>query len=165
MPVERGPQINLRSALVIGLTGAVVAGLLFVFVSWLASTGGVDVQLGDDVFRAGRTQERADSIAEDGPILFGDVAGGTRDIYLQHLGDEPDEGWVAFDARRPGAPRECFLQWSPDDREFVDPCDGSVFPADGEGLPRYPVLLVDDGRRLEVDLRGTSATTTTTPSP
>ena len=52
-------------------------------------------------------------IAEGGPVLFSDVAGGSRDIILQHLGTDPDSGWLAFEARRAGQDRRCFFEWRP----------------------------------------------------
>lgn len=185
MPVERGPKIDLRNALILGVSGVFIAGALFVFVTWMAGTGGVEVQLGDDVFEAGGTERIAAEIDDRGPILYSDVAGGTRDLYVNHLSDDPAEGWVAFAAQQPGAARECFLVWQPADaggaagREaaeageeaggvstdgvFVDQCDGAEFPPDGAGLPQYAVFVEDDGQTLVVDLNGVRTTTTTGP--
>jgi hypothetical protein len=160
MPVERGPQINLRSALVLGLSGVFVAGALFVFVAWLAGSGGVEVQLGDDEFENLQTERIAAEIADRGPILFSDVAGGDRDIILQHLGDDLEHGWLAFDAQQPGADRSCFFAWNPDDEVFVETCDGTVLPPDGGDQPTYEVYLVDEGERLVVDLNDVRSTTT-----
>jgi hypothetical protein len=174
MPVERGPQINLRTALILAVSGVVMVGLLFGLVLWLSSTGGVEVQLGDDEFENLDTSEMAEEVADRGPILFSDVGGGSRDIYLQHLSTELGEGWLAFSAQQPGAPRECVLVWTPDEDSgestegggiFVDPCDGAEFPADGDGLTQYPVYLEDDDETLVVDLNNVRATTTTTTGP
>ncbi len=164
MPVERGPRYNTRSGLILGVTAAVLAGGLFLLFSWLSSTGKVEVRLGDDVFEAGRTDRIATEIADRGPILYSDVAGGTRDLYLNHLGDEPDEGWVAFSAQQPGAARDCFLRWSDEEGVFVDECDGAEFPPDGEGLTRYEVFLEDDGEQVVVDINGVRSATTTPPT-
>jgi len=89
-------------------------------------------------------------IARDGPILYADAAGGRRDIWLQHLGGDPAGGWFAFDARRPGAGRDCTLQWQAPAAVFLDPCDGTIVEGHGEGLPAYEVRI-DDGE-LIVDL-------------
>jgi hypothetical protein len=166
MPVERGPQINLRSALILAFSGLIMVGLLFGLVLWLSNTGGVEVQLGDDEFENLDTSEMAEEIADRGPILFSDVGGGSRDIFLQHLSDELDEGWVAFAARQPGSPRDCVLQWQPgadgEPGTFLDPCDGSTIPADGGDLPSYAVYLEDEGETLVIDINDIRATTTTT---
>jgi len=134
----------------LGVTGVVIGLVVLGGLAVLASRGDVKLQ-GDPVFDAGRTDSQAPAIARDGPILLGDVAGGDRDVYLQHLGTDEDRGWVAFDTRAPGAARNCAVRWVPDDQAFEDPCTGDRYPPSGEGLRQYPVS-VDDGR-LRVDLR------------
>lgn len=141
-------------AVVVGF--AVLLGL-----SILSSSGSVDIRLGDERFPVGQTQRLADRIAEDRrPFLFSDVSGGgTRDIYLQHLGETPEVGWLAFAARAPGqADRRCVLDWDLAAQELVDPCSEQRYPGDGSGLTRYPVE-VDDGQ-LYVDLRPEQPSTT-----
>ena len=140
-------RLSTGQAITLGVI-AVLLGLgLLVGFSYLASEGTIDVNLGDREFNAGRADSQADAIDRDGPVLFSDVAGGGRHIWLQHVGDDLDEGWyaIATDAR-PGCP----VEW--DGERFVD-CDGERYPADGEGLTRY-VVRVDDGR-LYVDLSQT----------
>jgi hypothetical protein len=146
-PVERRTRSATTTAVLVGIAG-VVAGLgLVVFVVNLASRGGenFEVRLGDDRFSAGQVYDRAASIERDGPILFPDVAGGDRDIILQHLGDEPEEGWHALSAQPIGKPRDCVLEWQADAGEFTD-CDGERYPADGDhpDLLGYPVVLEDN---------------------
>ena len=151
MPVARGPQINARSAVLVGLTGVVVALLLGGLVIWLAaSSDTVDVRLGDRDFDAGHVG--AISAAINGPILYSDV--GTRrsrDIVVQHLGTDVETGWLAFAARRAEDQRDCFLQWQPDNREFrltsaTDTvCDDVTVDEAGTGLQHY-VTEVRDGR-------------------
>ena len=160
MPVERGPALNMRSAIVLGVSAVIIAGALFVVASILTGSGNVEVQLGDDEFENLRTDRISAEIADRGPILFSDVAGCSRDIILQHLGDDPTEGGIAFDAQQPGAERSCFLEWQPDDEIFVDTCDGTEFPADGGDQPSYDVYLEEDGERLVVDLNDVRSTAT-----
>jgi hypothetical protein len=144
--------VGARRSVVAGVAGVVVALALVWGVVLVASSGDVEVRLGDDVFRAGRVERLAGAVERDGPIAIPDASPDRRrDIYLQHLGGSDDEGWVAFAAQAPGADRSCFLSWDPDDEELVDPCDGRRYPADGEGLTRYPTQ-VEDGL-LTVDLR------------
>jgi hypothetical protein len=150
-PVEKRTSRSTTTAVLVAIAG-VIAGLgLMLFMVNIASQGGDSVQLrlGDERFDAGNVEARAESIAVDGPILFADVGGGDRDIYLQHVGDDPDTGWYAFSAAAPGKPRDCFLEWQADREEFED-CDGDVFPADGEGLTVYPVAI--EGGTLLVDI-------------
>lgn len=153
MPVKPPRQRNTRSIVlgIAGLAAGIIAVLaLFVIaIPSLTESNQIEVRLGDDVFVAGNAEARAIAIAADGPILLADVASGDRDVYLQHLGDNPDEGWMVFDARRPGTSRDCTLVWS--DGEFTDPCDGTTVAADGGGLNSYRVE-VDDDDRVIIDL-------------
>ena len=142
--------------------GAVLAAaLLFAVVARAMSTRSTTESGGDSArvstFDVGRATDRAATIARNGPILFPDPRGGTLDIYVQHLGDKD---WVAFEARAGGAPRRCVLRWEQGARQFVDPCDGRIFPADGTGLVTFPTEVNDKGR-LIVDLSRPS----TSPSP
>ncbi len=150
MPVARGLSLRPKRAIVVGVVG-VIAGVALVWgMSRLAGTGEVTVRLGDDTFEAGDPAEMSRVIARDGPLLYPDLAGGNRDIFLQHLGTSPADGWFAFDARRPGAGRDCTLVWQPAAGVFTDPCDGTVTDANGEGLPVYEVRITDGD--LIVDL-------------
>lgn len=134
---------------------AVVAGL---GVGWLilqlASSGQADVRLGDAEFNAGYSEVLAGAIDDgDGqPLIFNDLVGGDRDIYVQHRGGALDEGWSAFETRVPGTD-DCFAEWDGDERVFRSTCDEAVtFPADGDGLTAYPTRISTD-ERLIVDLR------------
>lgn len=159
-PVEPGPKVNARSALIVGIAGVVVGVALFGLVSCLANRGDVvEVRLGDETFDAGDVDRIAAEVAERGPILYPDLVGRSRAIFVNHLGGDPEEGWVAFDAVAPNADRECVLEWDADDEVFVDPCGDATFPPDGEGLPQYPAD-VDDGHVI-IDLNAAFRTTTT----
>jgi hypothetical protein len=160
-PVEKGFRPGARSALLVAIGGVLAGLLLFAFVLWLVERGdeveGFDIRLGDDMFEDVEAERTAERIAEDGPIIFGDPAKGERPIYLQHIGDEPDEGWVAFDAIAPGCDES--LTWDAEEEVFVDPCTDETYPPDGEGLTTYPAE-VEDGKVI-VDLNASFRTTTT----
>jgi hypothetical protein len=68
---------------------------------------------------------------------------------------------LAFDARKPGAPRECYLEWQRDRGVFVDLCDGSEVSADGAGLRQYPAVVNSDGK-VVIDFNASPDTSTTT---
>lgn len=137
--------------MILGIAGVAFGVALLWGLAYLTSRGDVDPQLGDDLFEAGRTDSLADAIERNGPIPFSDVAGGNRDIFVQHLGPTDDDGWLAFSAQPPGAGRECSLSFLMVDEEFDDPCSGRRYPSDGEGLTQYPTTVTD--ARLQVDLR------------
>lgn len=141
-----------RRAVLAGVLGVASAALAVGLLVVLAGRADdARVNLGDETFVVGDAEVLAARIdADDGtPLLFQDLVGGTRDIWVQHVGAEPDEGWVAFRASAPGSPRSCQLRWAGD--RFRDPCTDRTFPGDGAGLEAFPVT-VEDGR-VVVDLR------------
>ncbi|HEX6417952.1 MAG TPA: hypothetical protein VFZ77_05635 [Acidimicrobiales bacterium] len=157
-------------ALAVAAAGVVLALLVAFGVAQMASQGRVDVRLGSDTFAEQDAERAARKIAEGGPILYPDAAGRDRDIVLQHLGDDPEEGWIALAARPPGVSRACTIQSRDRDEPFrlldaggdvSDDCDGREFPPDGTGLPSYPVTVDADGK-LDVDLNAASRATSTT---
>lgn len=109
------------------------------------------VQPDSAIFAFGDAEEFASTIARDGPLLFQDAASGDRDIWIQHQGDDASTGWSAFAVRTAGADRECFVEWNATDRTFVDICDGTTYPEDGDGLDQYSIGVDGDGN-LTVDL-------------
>jgi len=139
-------------ALVLSATLAVIAAVLFgIFVVNLFSSSG-STGLGDSTFDV-NASFLASKVAEDGPVLFQDLLGGDRDIYVQHLGTDVKEGWLAFKATGPGQPRACTLAWDPAVRVFRDVrCKtDAIFPADGAGLEQYKTAV--RGNKLVVDFR------------
>jgi hypothetical protein len=161
MPVARGPQINARSAVLVGLSAVVVAGVILVFVVWLAGqSGDVEIQLGDRDFRDINAAGLAEEVAAGGPILWSDVAGGERDIILNHLGDDPQRGWHAFDARPTGETRDCNFEWDdsidlfvllPDTDDAVCSNGTATATGEGDGVTIYPVDVVDGGLRVDIN--------------
>jgi hypothetical protein len=160
MPVAPGRGHAGRALTVAGVGVAVALGLAFL-VAQAASRGDVKINLGDDRFKAGQVENITRAIAkEDGlPLLFPDLVSRGRNMYVQHLDDDPDEGWVAFGAFDPDDP-SCAVEIDRDAKVLVNACDPSVtYPLDGRGLRYYPTT-VEDGD-LFVDINELSTTTTT----
>ncbi len=159
MPVAQGPRFDLRSAAVVaGIALFVAFALGIVAIVVAQNSGDIEVRLGDDTFRSLDADAMSAEIDENGPILFPDVGGGTRDIYLQHLGDDAETGWYAFEARIEGTGRTCNVTWNATANEFDDPCQaGTSYPADGAGLDQIPVyveegdVIVDLNRVRDAD--------------
>ncbi|MGH9192317.1 MAG: hypothetical protein ACRDZ0_07565 [Acidimicrobiales bacterium] len=167
-PVARS-QGHAGRALAVAAGGVIVAIGVAAALAVLANRGTVDVRLGSETFAEQDAEDAAERVADEGPILYADTAGGDRDIVLQHLGDDPEDGWIALAARPPGVSRECTIQWDPEaqvfrlldsSEEVGGDCDGREFPADGEGLPTYPVTVDADGN-LDVDLNAADRPSTT----
>lgn len=159
MPVAQSRGHAGKALLVAGVGVVVALGIAW-FVAQAASRGDVEIRLGDDRFDAGQVESIADAIDdEDGlPVLVPDLVGGQRNLFVQHLSDEADEGWVAFGAFDPDDPT-CAVQIDREAKVLVNACDESVtYPLDGTGLRYYPTS-VEDGR-IYVDINELSTTTT-----
>jgi hypothetical protein len=155
MPVARSDP---RRATIVGVVGVVVGSLLILLVLFANNLGGgdeVETRSSKASFDVGVAKDRAENIRRDQtPLLFQDPAEFERPIFVQHLGDDPAVGWTAFDA----ANGTCVLTWRKESQDFTD-CNGTRYPADGNGVHAYPATVGDDGH-LVIDL-SIDATTTT----
>src|SRR4051794_27031551 len=89
---------------------AIVAGvLLLVFIVHTASKPSSKVHLGSNLYQVGPTKSLADTIAKDGPVLNQALIKGGPDIFIQHLGSDPEVGWRVFEAQVAGSSRQCTL--------------------------------------------------------
>jgi hypothetical protein len=152
-PRKRPTGTTFATAAAASVIGAV---LIVVLLLQLARSNTVKSQLGSHVFVAPLAKllmQAIDTPGPDGragPVLF-QALEGSKDIYIQHAGTDPEKGWLSFDAHAPGAARTCVLQWVMAQQQFRDPCDGRTFPADGTGLPHY-ATTVNSAHRVVVDL-------------
>jgi hypothetical protein len=158
MPVAQSRGHAGKALLIAGVSVVLLLGLAFL-VAQAASKGNVEINLGDDRFNAGQVENIANSITKgDGlPFLYQDLVGGDRNLFVQHLGDDPDTGWSAFGAFVPENP-ECRVDIDRERKLLVNSCDeAQTYPPGGRGLRPYPVT-VEDGR-LYVDINELSTTT------
>lgn len=154
MPVgtRKAPPRQIIFLIVATLLGFVAMFFLFTRTADLAQSGQVQLNIGDEVFAPGNVERLSEDIArEQTPLLLSDVSGGDRDIFLQHIGDDERTGWFAFAVRPLDAPRDCFISWDREAQLFEYNCDDRTFPADGEGLFQYPVVISQDGE-ITIDL-------------
>ena len=162
MPVASGPKITpLRAIVYTVVSIGLGVGLVFAVVS-LAGSDQIEVRLGDDDFNAGDAENLAAEIAERGPVPWAPLSRG-RSIWINHIGDDPEKGWFAFDVQSPGAIGDCVVDWDADRKLFIDTCDpGLVYSATGEGLTQFGVW-VDDGD-LIVDVNANDLTESPAPA-
>jgi hypothetical protein len=137
----------------------VASAIVFILVVQLSSSPEAKDKLADPTFELGSAADRAENVRETGPLLFqAPQGGGTRDIYVQHLGGKTTENWVAFLAYRNGR-RDCHLEWNQRTERFTEPCTRRTYPPDpGPDFEHFRAVARDDGT-LVVDFR--PATTTT----
>ena len=155
-PARRRSPTAIVVTTVVGL--GLAAGLVWSVVNF-ASRNPEKANLGDPVFNVGSAKRLSKEIDERGPFLFQDPLslGRGRNVYIQHLGDDPDTGWSAIEARLPDS-EACAVTWVIDKDTFVD-CRGDRHPPDGEGLVTYPGTV--EGGQVRVDLRTRSGGSTT----
>ena len=159
MPVAQS-QGHAGKALAVAAVAIVLIGVVAAFVAVAASRGDVEVNLGDQRFNAGHTERLAKEIDDGGglPFLYPDLVGNDRHLFVQHIGDDPDEGWVAFGAFDPDDP-SCLILLEREDKILVNECDESeTYPLTGEGLKQYPVAIEDGEIFVDVNELTTSTT-------
>ena len=135
-------------------TAAAVAVVLVYLVVRFAAQNPDDANLGDREFRF-QAESLAEEIADNGPFLLKDPLNRGREVYVQHLGDDPGQGWTAVLAYASRPRVECLLAWDAGRRLFRDPCTGRTFPADGRGLTSFPATV--KGGEVTFDLRSPSS--------
>jgi hypothetical protein len=141
VPVAR---TNPRRALLVGLAAIVFALGLIAIV--LVANGARNASGGGSFDSASATELVRLQERDGVPALFPDPVGGRQPIFVWHEGDDPEAGWVAYDALVDGEPLVLDL-----DELVLRAPDGSEFPFTGEGLPQYDVEVVDG--RLVVALQ------------
>lgn len=177
MPVGRPTTRREVTALALALGGVALAVIVGYLMLRVSNNRNVQVRLGDDNFYAGRVSRIAPEVIDRGPVLYSDVAGGDRDIYLNHLSDDPQSGWVAFDARPSDSPRSCTLLWLPQEQHFElfrvtstlgvgefpkEHCAERAWSPDGAGLATYPVTVLNGS--ISIDLNGPGGEPSTAPA-
>ena len=153
MTTPSGPPVRLytrremrqrrRVRAVIVLTLASFSVLLTVVALRIATEPNSEVNLGSDTFRVGSAATLERRIrADQYPLLFQDLRNKSIDVFVDHKkGTKVHLGWRAIEAHGPDAPRTCTLDWN--GNGYTDPCNGTTYPADGEGLRRFQVRVVD----------------------
>ena len=162
MPVAQSRGHAGKALLISAVAVVVLLGGLFL-IAHLASRGDVTINLGDRRFDAGKVHNIAKAIRQgDGlPILYQDLVGKDRNLFVQHTGTKDAAGWVAFGAFDPDKPT-CGIDIDRAHRRLVGQCDHRAYPLDGAGLRQYPTSV--EGGKLFVDLNDLGTTTTTKPA-
>ena len=170
MPAKR---IELRSPLARAVApvavGAVVLALIGLLLWGIAALmSGEQAQtttFTPDRLTVGNVERWAESIANDGPVLFPGLGTttGERTLVLMHNGDDPQRGWVVYYAYPADRDASCAVEQVESSDEFTD-CDGRTLdvsqlapPTNGE----FPVI--EDRETLYIDLGDRPGDTTTLP--
>ncbi len=146
-PNRNNPGTQAAAIAVAGILGFLAIIFLITRISQQAERGDLQLNLGDDKFFVGNAQDLADKIDDEDvfggdPLLISGL-GNDRDVWVQHIGADAQAGWLVFAVRPDDAPRNCVAEWQRESSTFVDSCDGTVYPEDGEGLRQYGVEVLD----------------------
>lgn len=123
--------------MVSAVVGLALAGLLVLGALRLAGDPEVARAVADETFVVGDAERLARTIESGGPLLFQDPLeqggdGRGRDIYVEHEGDDPEEGWSAVEVATPGT--GCRLELDRESGRYRRPCpDNTRYPAEVEG--------------------------------
>ncbi|NNE96361.1 MAG: hypothetical protein HKN24_10065 [Acidimicrobiales bacterium] len=148
-PNRKNPANQAAVIAIAGVLGAVAIAFLLTRIASQASEGEIQLNIGDDKFFVGDAEDLAQKIDDEDvfggdPLLISGL-GNDRDVYVQHIGEDPLAGWLVFAVRPDDATRDCFVVWDRDRSEFVgnDVCPDLVYSEDGRGLRQYPVEIID----------------------
>jgi|TARA_Y100001970_G_scaffold280972_1_gene390824 hypothetical protein len=148
-----GIRINVVKATVVGIAGIVAAlACLFILLSISKSSDSIEIRLGDDDFRGIDALNLSNEISSNGPVLFPDLLGRDRPIWVTHTGTDPQTGWFAFLAQVPKQADSCLTQWDYDNSNFFNSCDPTnKFPPDGTGLQQLTWQVVKGELRILIN--------------
>lgn len=149
------------------LGGIVVLALigLFTWVMAIVISGnseGTTERLAPSTFTIGDVEALAETVAEDGPLLFPELgtAIGTRSIVVDHTGDVAADGWRVYWAYPADRPSTCTIEQVVGTSTFED-CEGRIIDVSELSPPDIGVFpRVDDRTTLVIDLRGATVATT-----
>ena len=119
-------------------------------------------RLAPNTFEIGNVVGLAETVAEDGPLLFPELgtAIGTRSIVVDHTGSTPDVGWRVYWAYPADRDATCFVEQVPGTASFID-CDGRTIDVAELSPPDAGVFpTVRDRTILSIDLRGATSAST-----
>ena len=158
-PIARAVLPVLGGIVVIALIGAFTWGI-----ASFISRGGAEgsQRLAPSTFNLGNVENRATSVAEDGPLFFPELGTsiGTRSIVVDHDGGDPRDGWRVYWAYPADRPATCVVEQVRGTAQFVD-CDGRTIDVSDLAPPDEGVFpRVEDQTTLILDLRGATVPTT-----
>lgn len=144
---------------------AAIMGVTWLIAAYISSGGAESTErLAPSTFEVGNVESIAESVAEDGPIIFPDLdtATGERTLVLDHQGANAAEGWRVYWAHPADRDASCSVRQVPGTDRFVD-CEERELDVSELAPPDGVRPIVENRRRLSIDLRGVVAAGNTSP--
>ena len=110
--------------------------------------------LAPPTFSVGSVRARAESIAEDGPILLPglNTTTGRHTVVLNHTGDDPTSGWKLFWAYPADRDDTCLVEQVRRTSDFTD-CEGRRIDVTDLAPAAGASPVVENSETLTIDLR------------
>ena len=148
----------------------IVGGIVFFAalfgVTWLMATYAtnkteVTTATGDRTFVVGQVADIAESIAENGPVLYPDLRDplGKRSIVIEHNGTDVAKGWQVYYAYPADRTDACLVTQIQKTHSFTD-CEGRTLTVEQLMPPTDVRPIVENKTTLLIDLRGTMSPVT-----
>jgi len=133
---------------------AAMFGLTWLVAAYISDRGENITNLGDPIFKIGSVDRWAESVAEDGPIIYPDLRDpeGTRAIVVDHQGDDPATSWRVFYTYPADRDSSCQVEQRERTRTFTD-CDGRELDIEDLKRPLDVRPIVENRKTLYIDLR------------
>ncbi len=144
------------------LAFAALGGFTWAIAAYISDgdTGATD-RLAPSVFTIGDVESLAESVADDGPLLFPELgtAIGTRSIVVDHEGEVAADGWRVYWAYPADRDPTCVVEQVVGTSDFID-CDGRTIDVSELSPPDEGVFpTVEERTTLIIDVRGATLDT------
>ena len=140
---------------------AAIMGVTWLVAAYISGGGAESSErLVPTVFEVGNVESIAETVAEDGPILFPglDTTTGRRTLVLDHQGADPAGGWRVYWAYPADRDPSCHVRQIERTSRFTD-CDGRQLDVTELSAPDDVRPIVENRSRLSIDLRAAAAGT------
>ena len=140
---------------------AALFGVTWLMATYVTNKTEVTTATGDRTFVVGQVADIAESIAENGPVLYPDLRDplGKRSIVIEHNGTDVAKGWQVYYAYHADRTDACLVTQIQKTHSFTD-CEGRTLTVEQLMPPTDVRPIVENKTTLLIDLRGTMSPVT-----
>ena len=140
---------------------AALFGVTWLMATYVTNKTEVTTATGDRTFVVGQVADIAESIAENGPVLYPDLRDplGKRSIVIEHNGTDVTNGWQVYYAYPADRTDACLVTQIQKTHSFTD-CEGRTLTVEQLMPPTDVRPIVENKTTLLIDLRGTMSPVT-----
>ena len=135
---------------------AALFGVTWLMATFVTNKTETTTTTGDRTFVVGQVADIAESIAENGPVLYPDLRDplGKRSIVIEHNGTDVTKGWQVYYAYPADRTDACLVTQIQKTHSFTD-CEGRTLTVEQLMPPTDVRPIVENKTTLLIDLRGT----------